>query len=417
MKKILLILIAIAPLCAHANHIIPISNTAKIDLSGYIKYENYTDTRQVVALREGEYELYPKDRNFDVLCDDINAVGQSNMSAIQSRFRGEITCPKIWNAKPSAIFEADFFGVGKTINIFRIRHAFARIDWKRISLLCGHTWHPIFIPECSPRTIGFNTGAPIEPFGRQPQMRVTAHWGPVDILFAALTQLETTSFGPDGSSNKYLRNNVIPNLHWQVRAKIKTHLLGAGIDFKRIIPRLITNKNLLRTESLSSIATTIYSALNWDSAALRMKLTYGQNMTDFVMLGGYAVKSLNTETDCRKYTPLHNISFWLDFVLKKSVEPGIFIGITKNLGARREIIQTITDNLGNIESTLYARSPNIDYVMRIAPRLRWYIKPVTIGGEIEYTRAAYGTIGPKGKVYNAHNIGNVRLLMALFYYF
>jgi len=44
-------------------------------------------------------------------------------------------------------------------------------------------------------------------------------------------------------------------------------------------------------------------------------------------------------------------------------------------------------------------------------------KKITAAAELEYTRAAYGTLNDKGKAINTTPVGNVRFLFAVFYYF
>jgi hypothetical protein len=420
MKKALLIVCFAASLHSDVAHAqtFSVRDIFKIDLSGYIKYENYTDSRQIVSLRLGQFLFYPQAPNYDVLNNDTNSVSHFSMSVIQTRFRGEVTtCSDMWNGEPHGVFEADFFGFDRAVTAFRIRHAYGEINWKQFSLLAGHTWDPLFVTECCPETVGYNTGVPIAAFNRSPQIRGTLHWDNVDILCAAITQFETTSFGPDGPSSKYLRNSVIPNLHWQLRTKINTHRFGIGIDYKRLIPRLETDKGIKTTESISSMCALFYTKLNWDPVIFKMEMLYGQNTTDHLMLGGYAVKSVDPVTDFRKYATLKNISFWAEFIVQKTVEPAVFIGVTQNLGAHQSIIQTITDPDGTVESTIYARDPHIDYVFRISPRVRWYIDPLVIAGEFEFTRASFGTIACNGNVINGHAVNNFRLMLAAYYEF
>jgi len=419
MKKALLIVCFAASLNSDVAHAqtFSIRDIIKIDLSGYIKAETYADSRQIVQLRVGEFLFYPQAPNYDSLGNDTNSVSQLDMSVIESRVRGEIICHNIWNAKPHGCFEGSFFGSGKTVDTFHIRLAYGELNWKRFSLKAGQDWHPMFTIDCCPATVGFNTGVPINPFNRSPQIRGTLHWENIDILCAAITQLEFFNFGPNGPSAQYLVDAVIPNLHWQLRAKINKHLLGMGIDFKRLVPRLETDKGIKTNESIASMCALFYTNLNWDPITFKMKMIYGQNTTDQNMLGGYAVKSVDPVTDFRKYATLKNISFWAELILKKTIEPAVFVGVTQNLGAHQPIIQTITDPDGTVESTIYARNPDIDYVFRISPRVRWYTGPVVIAGEFELTRASYGTIACNGNVINGHAVNNLRLMLAAYYVF
>ena len=96
--------------------------------------------------------------------------------------------------------------------------------------------------------------------------------------------------------------------------------------------------------------------------------------------------------------------------------PGWFIGVAKNLGARTPIIQSIVDTDGNVEKTIYGTGTDLNYVFRVSPRIQWIVKNFTFAVELEYTRAAYGTIDCDGDVINTVPVGNTRILVSLFYY-
>ena len=91
------------------------------------------------------------------------------------------------------------------------------MDWDNISLLVGQTWHPMFVTDIVPGTVSFNTGAPFNPFSRNPQIRFTYSYDKLKFMVAALTQRDFQSNGPGGFSSSYLRNSVLPNLHGQVQ--------------------------------------------------------------------------------------------------------------------------------------------------------------------------------------------------------
>ena len=50
-----------------------------------IKHESFADSRQVVGARDDQSLLYPEKKNYDSFCQDINANGQFEMVAIQTR--------------------------------------------------------------------------------------------------------------------------------------------------------------------------------------------------------------------------------------------------------------------------------------------------------------------------------------------
>jgi len=401
-----------------------------ITFSGYIKHEAFYDTRQVNGLGNDQVLFFPSEKLLDPIGRDINAKGQGDMVAIETRLRATIDGPKINGAQSFGVIESDFFGFNEAgfqdidrfeiLNLFRMRHAFAQLDWEKYTLIVGQTWHPMFVPTCFPETISFNDGAPMDPISRNPQLRFTYHNKRINIIAAALSQIRFFNDGPDGFSAKYIRDAVVPNLHGQIQIKMGNHLIGTGLDYKRIVPRIETSKGFKVRESINSIAAIAYTCLNWPSFYFRTKMTFAENSTNFAMLGGYAVHTIDPVTDERTYANLRTFTLWLDAAVRKSkkIEPGIFIGFAKNLGASKTVQPNITDDAGDtIEKRVFGIGTNINTLFRISPRLRWYIKKITTAAELEYTRATYGTFGSKGKIINTTPVGNIRFLFAIFYYF
>lgn len=396
------------------------------NVSGYVKYESYFDSRQVLGISHDQFLILPEKKMFGTKGKDINCRGQSQMMAIESRLRTTVSGIKINKAEATGVIEADFFGrVVRSLelpSVFRLRHAYVQLDWEKLTLHLGHTWHPIAVLECYADTISFNNGIPIEIYSRGPVAKAIYRCSPhFKLIGAVATQLEFNSDGPDGFSAKYMRNAIIPNLHAQIQGKFGEHVFGTGIDYKRLRPRLKTNTGFKADESISSVAAIWYLALNFPSVVFRTKINFGQDAHDYGMISGYAVHTIDPVTDERTYTNLRAVSAWIDFAIVKSkkIEPGLFIGFAKNIGATKNIILNKVDpnNSDNNEKRIFGFATDVDHVFRISPRFRWRINKLTLAGEIEYTRAAFGTINTKGKVKNTCPVGNTRLLLAAYYYF
>ena len=93
--------------------------------------------------------------------DDKNAVPNLNILAVQTRLKGTITGPDAFGAKTGGVIEAAFFGHSNSdVNGFRLRHAFLTLKWTNKTLLMGQFWHPMFVTDCFPGTVSFNTGMP-----------------------------------------------------------------------------------------------------------------------------------------------------------------------------------------------------------------------------------------------------------------
>ena len=161
--------------------------TFGISFSGFIKTDVIYDSRQTVSIREGHFFLFPKGELLDPAGRDVNARGNFNILSVQTRLVGKITGPDALGAKTSGLIEGEFFGTadGDT-NGFRLRHAYVKLNWKTTELMIGQFWHAMFITECYPEVVSFNTGAPFQPFSRAPQIRLTQTFSRVSLIATAL---------------------------------------------------------------------------------------------------------------------------------------------------------------------------------------------------------------------------------------
>jgi len=384
-----------------------------IKFSGFVKTDIFYDTRQSGAangLREGHFYLYPDNAVYDAVGNDINANPAFHILNIQTRLRGDISGPDAFGAKTSGAIEAEFFGTNESdLNGFRLRHAFVKMDWVKTTLLVGQSWHPMFPVESFPGTISFNTGAPFIPFSRNPQIRLTHKLGNLSISLTAYSQRDFTSSGPDGSSNKYLRNSGLPGSNIQVRIPQGDMItVWAGADYKRLRPELRTTANFETDATIGSFAAFANVKIKTEPVNISFMGIYGQNASDMVMIGGYAVsKIVNPVSQVKEYTNLSTASFWADLSTNgKKVVLGLFTGFCKNLGAGDPIVGSV-----------YGRGNNIDHIFRISPRVTVTDGRLSFGAEIENTLAAYGNMEESGKVTDTDNVSNIRVLLSSIYKF
>ena len=385
-----------------------------IKFTGFVKSDIIFDSRQNVAVREGHFYLYPLNELLDPNGNDINSKSNFNMLSVQTRLTGAISGPDAFGAKTSALIEGAFFGHSDPdINGFRLRHAFAKLTWTNTELLVGQYWHAMFITECFPGTVSFNTGAPFQPFSRNPQIRLTQKFEGLKMSFTAMSQRDFTSTGPDGGSSKYLRNNVIPELNLTIQYSTKgndgnSFLIGVGADYLSLVPRIETSQGYATDQSVNGISTMAYMKFTTPGLTIKLEGVLGQNTTNLTMLGGYATSAnTNTDYDYVEYLPIKNTALWTDIQTNGSkVQAGLFAGYTKNKGVGENVI-----------GPLYSRGSNIDYVYRIAPRVNLNSGKMRFSGEIEYTTAAYGETQLDGTVDNAKEVNNLRLLVGVYYFF
>lgn len=397
-----------------------------IKFSGFVKNDFFYDTRQTVNIREGHFLLYPSAVNLDANDVDINAKPSFNFLSIQSRITGKISAPDVGKAKTSGVIEADFFGNENAafvdVNGFRLRHAYAKLTWAKTELLFGQYWHPLFIPECFSGVISFNTGAPVQPFSRNPQIRAIHKFGKINVMAALNSQRDFTS--PGGSV--VLRNSGIPEANAQVyfsnkntEAK-KEFLAGIGGGYKSLKPALFTEKNgnkYSTDELVSSIHATAYMKIKMPKYGVKFQGVYGQNLFDLIMLGGYGIYGItDTATNAVAYTTINTGSAWLEFeTYGDKVQFGLWGGYTQNMGS--------SDTLTAFGGTM--RGSDIHHLYRVSPRVVFVREKMNFAVEAEYTTAAYATRDDLGVINRDNNgviteyedVNNIRLLLSVIYKF
>lgn len=379
----------------------------KVKFGGYVNWTAIYDSRQVVAAREGHFLLYPKDEQISITGKDLNNINNFQMAVIQTRASSKITGLKFLGASTTGMIEAEFMGNSDAdVNGFRIRHAFIDLNWGDYSLLMGQYWTPLFITDMYPDQIGSNAGVPFQPFGRNPQIRLTYKTGSLKTFFALVSQRDYTSTGPNGSSSQYQRNAVLPDFHYNVQFTGDSYLFGLGGEYKKLMPGTDAKSNYSSDQKLDSYAGIAFLKLMFAPVTFKVEGIYGSNLTDYAMLGGYAVHSTDTLSNTISYSAIKTFSVWSELCYGKSVEVGIFGGFTKNLGSDE-----------TVNGAYYSRGSNINYVTRIAPRIQYKEGNTKTSFEIEYTTANYGTPDNYGKVSGDRNISNLRVYTSVYYFF
>ncbi len=395
--------------------------SSKVEVSwfGYIKSDFFTDSRQTINAREGHLLLYPANIKLDVDGKDINDRGSFNFLSIQSRFGTKINGPDAFGAKTHGLLEGAYFGHTESdVNGFRLRHAFVELDWGKTQLLLGQYWHLLFIPDCFPGTVSFNTGIPFQFFSRNPQIRITHTIN--ELTFIGVLASHRDFQGPTGYQE--LSNTMIPDFHGQLQWNPnKNILLATTFGYKRALPRLQTLENYKVDESFGSISFNLFSRITSGKLTTRIQALWAQNAYDGLMIGGYVVNSIvDAEKDIRLYTPINTFSIWSDMeTTYPRINGGLFLAYSENMGSFTSI-----DDIAFLG--LYSRGSNIDYLYRIAPRIVINSGKVRIAGEIEYTAAAYASVDAEtglrmmddyGRVSESNTVGNLRFLLGVYYFF
>jgi len=430
-----------------------------ISFNGYVRADYFYDTRASLSFREQYILILPFPKVPDINGCDIYDQTKFNFLAIQTQLGTLVTGPSVLSARTRAYVEGDFTGsdiIGSVlqdrsvINSLLLRHAFVQLDWRTVSLLMGQFWHPMLPQESASMETVVYYALPFEAVSRNPQFRLTWRAGDnVECIAAAMSQIDFfKSDGPVGPSSIYLRNSRVPNLHGQVRLFHNEHVVGFGVDFKRLQPGTKVTQadnNVVPVaggSKFNSVSALVYGDFFFEQLDAKFKFIYGENLSDQGMLGGYGVSAINPTTGAKCYTPLRNLSFIADFSLKREVEPGLFIGYTKNIGSKVKLADVsglethefISDPLIAGKYRVYGLQDlnddltgdpvgirSVDSVFGFGPRLKWHKQPVTFAAELRYLRAVYPcslTLNDCGRATCPRDAVNmVRFIASTYYWF
>ncbi len=384
------------------------SDKPVLSWGGFVKAEGIYDSRQVVESREGYLLLYPKKVVLDKSGNDINAHGSFNQYAMTARLNAKVVGPDVIGAKTLAYIEGDFTGASNAENnSFRLRHAYVKLKWNHASLLAGQYWHPLNVPEMLPSVLALNTGAPFHPYSRHPQFRLDITKDKLNAMIAFMAQRDFVNNGPAGASSIYLRNSIVPNIDGQLQYVSGKLFAGAGIDYKRLTPRLVTDSNYATKASVNCISYTAFVMAKTKPLEIKMQWFYGQALNDHTVFGGYGVSSTDPLTNEQTYSPLNNLSGWITIqTTGKTWQGSLFAGYTRAFGSKE-----------TISGPVFARDADIDYVYRLSPMISFTKGKLVLAAECEYTTAAYGKPDSHYKVTGSAPVSNTRLQFSVGYFF
>ena len=406
-KHLLLLIISLLTYNGYAE-VVMSKQDFDLKIYGQVRADLFYNSRVNEESVDGLFYSYPKDIKEDALGNDLNDQENSNMYLVYSRLGLDVKGPKLGNANTSAKIEFDFRGSGSTLSTVRLRHAYLNLDWGKSSLLVGQTWNPLY-GDVAPQILNLNMGSPFQPFGRAPQVRYRFNHNDIQLTASALWQSQYLSNGPEGKSNKYLKNSCLPEFYFGADYKTKNLIIGAGVDIISLVPRTqstVGNNTYQVNERITTVSPEIhikYTSPEWYIAA---KSVFGSNLTHTSMLGGYGVCSVNDITGEQNYTPIRNSSSWINILYGKKWKAGIFGGYMKNLGTKYAISET------------YGTGTNVDQLLSGSAELTYNIPNWKFGVEYNYTTAWYGDLNPSnGKITNTHSVNNHRIVTSLIFMF
>ncbi len=332
--------------------------------SGYIKFDAFYDTQAMIAAREGHYALYPADLEPD---------SQLNFVSFQSRIRARLAPVPFFSWSVSGYLEGDFFGTGNGFeNQFRLRHSVINVTNTTTTVTIGQYWSPLFTELVYPGTVSFNTGAPMQPFARMPQISLTTAISPQLTARIALT-MQRDAFQEIGGNEQQIDSGR-PGFHAHAWYHNKYVLLGTGLYHKTIQP--------VAAPSFSALAWTVYGKLSLKDYVFKIKMTEGEDLADHIMLGGF-VTTFDTLSGLHRSAPVRSQNLWLDaerqvagFVI------GVFYGQVKNRGLAQALAPAEIINY-------FSRGSDIKTIFRLAPRISYRYHSFRLAYELEVTTAAY----------------------------
>lgn len=388
-------------------------------LSGFVKTDFFWDSRQTVNARECHFLLWPEPVIEDPNGNDLNGKSSFNFLSLQSRLSVNITGPNAFGAKTSGLIEGDFFAqANENVNLFRLRHAFVKLNWEHLEILAGQFWNPLFIASCFPGTVSFNTGTPLQSFSRNPQLRATYKTRGLSIIGAAASQRDYSTAGEIGMNSEYLRNSAVPDMHLQVHFGTDNEsgmnlLAGTGMAYKTIVPRLtnaVPGEVYAVNEKVGGITLMVFSKLETGPITAKLQARYGENISDLLGISGFGVTGItDLTTGERTYTPLKSMTFWGEIHSNGNPQVGVFGGYISNMGSKEEILSS---------NLVFGLATDIRSLYRIAPRVTYDVGKLRLALEVEYTSAAYGSNYNEFYIPDeTTNADNLRGLAAVYYFF
>jgi hypothetical protein len=358
------------------------------DFYGYISHEVIFDTHQSVFTRDGELYLFPAGPVYHPESGNlINENSQLEMLSLQSRLGVKIAGPDVLNAKLTGMVETDFFATSEAHkHHLRIRHAFMKLQWDKLSLTLGQYWHPMFTPELFPHVISFGAAVPFNPLNRSPQVRFDyLPTESVKVVLAALAHGYHSCVGPEAAQ----RNSGLPDLQFQLHLGNRPNLttgFTAGYMWLQHLEETSGGVHYYSSELLGAFNLQWFGRVKLSNLTLQAKLSYGENTTHYVMIGGYG-RVLNDAANSTgySYANLRTYAGWLEamYKLNDNWDAGIFAGQMGSLGSTERI-----DVSGPI---WYTRAANMANGLRISPRISYTQKKLRFALEYLYSTADYGS--------------------------
>ena len=317
----------------------------------------------------------------------------------------EITGPRWGKVQTSGQIDVDFRGsLNGSGGILRLRNVVMRFTWGHAGVSIGQLGHDLGHSLYN-ETVSLNVGAPYQPTGRVPQIKIWVDNPRYWLSASVLWQAQGGSVGPNGRSREYLRNSGIPEMLVRAELRHEQSMIGVVVHFASIRPRLQSDEGYQVNERVSAFNLQLYGRYRKGIFTLAGKTMLNQNFTQSNTLGGYGVTAKDPRTGEQEYAPLRLWQSWVNVMYGSKWRGGVFGGYIKNFGASKPV------------SGLIGTGTNIDQMFTLSAMLNYNIPHWRFGIEYSLTEAFYGTNDAYGKVRNTHAIVNHRPYATVMYSF
>jgi hypothetical protein len=408
---------SIIPILAQEKTTTPEPEKLTVKVGGYIRTETFYDTYRSSESRDGESYSYPLKQGFDAAGNDTNKINQFTMLGVQSRFKISASGISAFGAKVSGLIEADFMGMSDDSKFMTgLRHAYFKLDWQKTQLMLGQYWSPMSIPEFAANTVLFASGTTFQPTNRAVQARLTYQAFTKVKLMGAIMAYNTHR-AVEPKYNNAQRNSGLPVLEGQVQyGSVNEFFFSFNVGYKFLKPYLETvasGSKYKATKIVGSYHSQACIGYQLPNLSLKVQGNYGQNMTEFGLIGGYlpVEGTVNTYGEY-DYTNIKTVSTWFDIETKgKKFKPGLFIGYSENLGTDKDV------HITKQYVSELTKGSDIRKLFRISPRFYYISGPVDIGVEYIRNTAAYGTFGKRAVINTQTPTVNNRIMVSVRYTF
>ncbi|MEM1117122.1 MAG: hypothetical protein AAF845_03845 [Bacteroidota bacterium] len=349
------------------------------DLGGFIKTSYYYDTQQIVGAREGDFVLYPAfATDVDGEPNDIDNLLFFPLFSRLSLGVGDL--PETLGAEVEGYIETDFYGPSNDeINTLRIRRAFVTLDWGDREALFGMEWSPFFLTSWA-RTVATEAGAPFNPFARYPMVRLRQRAG--DLTVTGTLAQQRDAFQEIGGLQQE-QEAALPMAILTAEYGAGGSSIGLNALTKWIRPDPTGDR-------FQSGAVQAFANLATEAVRVRTDVTYGGDLADHLMTGGYAIAGGEAR-------PLNVVAAWADVETVGPVSVGLFGGYLENLGTDDD---GLDPDLAEFAARGYAPTEAVRSVWRVSPRLTVTSGSVRFGLEAQATGARYVTGVTAADVYD-----------------